>query len=99
MAKIKFNKMNKSLSIHKGEQFIGFIDIAEFRKFIFERKHSVGIFKQIDSGNKKDISFSILSDGRLLIEKGLIKIGYINYKEFYEYMCDYVLDIKEFEQM
>lgn len=98
MTKIKFNKMNKSLSIHKGEQFIGFIDITEFRKFIFEKKQSVGIFKQIEE-NKKNISFSILSDGRLLIEKGLKKIGYIHYEDFYNYMCNAILDIKEFEQI
>lgn len=95
---IKFNKMNKTISISKGEQFIGFIDIFEFKKVMITEKRIVVKFSQVDSNSAKRITFTILADGRMLIEKGSLKVGYIDYEEFYEYMCNSVLDIKEFEQ-
>ena len=97
MSKIKFNKMVKSLSIKDGNRFIGIVDLQPFKEFVNSDK-MVESFNQVD-GNCKSIVISKLSFNRMKIEKGKICYGYINTKDFLEYLNNDILDIKEFQKI
>lgn len=97
MSKIKFNKMNKSLSIQQGKRLIGIIDIEEFKRFM-KSNDIVGAFKQFGE-NKKQVIISKLVFNKMRIAVGKAKPVYIKLDDFIEYFNNKVLDIKEFEQL
>lgn len=92
--KIRFNKMVKGFSIHKGDRFIGVIDIKEVFEFINEEYTRLD-FYQIDDEKKMPITFEII-DRELCISKGKLKVGSISFTDFYDYMKDNIKDIKYF---
>lgn len=97
MSNIKFNKMVKYISLNDGNRFIGTINLQTFREFI-ESNKIVGEFNQVDNKGKT-IVISKLSFDRMRIAKGKICYGYINTKEFLEYLYNDILDIKYFEKI
>lgn len=97
MNMFRFNKMVKSLSIKQGKKLIGIIDLQPFKEFI-NSDIRVKSFEQVDEKGK-NVVISKMSFDRLRITKGNTCYGYINTKDFIEYLNNDILDIKEFKKI
>ena len=94
-AKIRLNKMVKTLSIQRGNQIIGYLDIDEITDYILGNEVEKN-FK--DSINEKIIMITSDWKGLTVITKGKITIR-MDSNELFEYFENNTLDIKYFEQV
>lgn len=100
MVKIRFNKIVHTLSITKGERYIGVININEVEEYI----KSSSVFKRYIQADddyyvRKPITMTKIEGNRIRLAVGGMLLGHIDKIEFENYMNDEKLDIKEFENL
>lgn len=94
-AKIRLNKMVKTLSIQRGNQIVGYLDIDEITDYILGNEVKKN-FK--DSVDGKTIMITSDWKGLTVITKGKTNIR-LDSNELFEYCENKTLDIKYFEQV
>ena len=94
-AKIRLNKMVKTLSIQRGNQIVGYLDIDEITDYILGNEVEKN-FK--DSVDGKTIMITSDWKGLTVITKGKTNIR-LDSNELFEYCENKTLDIKYFEQV